>query len=178
QIGEGAITWRYSATDALSGIDTVRLQVATDAEFQTLVFDAAVSASGRHDQVGAIAGQRLYARVNTTDKAGNAAPFSAPVDVLVVPPPAAGFTPSVLTGEAPLTVNFQHDSTGFVASSAWNFGEGRPSSSAQPSTRYTAPGSSEVRVRATGPGGSTQSQTTVVVTPDLAPPNCGVVQVD
>src|SRR5690606_6337017 len=106
------------------------------------------------------------------------APFSAPVDVLVVPPPAAGFTPSVLTGEAPLTVNFQNDSTGVVASYAWNFGDGRTSSSAQPSIRYTTPGSYEVSLRATGPGGSTQSQTTVVVTPDLTPPNFGVVQVD
>ncbi|HEU5434860.1 MAG TPA: PKD domain-containing protein, partial [Telluria sp.] len=178
QVGPTAVEWRYSAADDLSGVDTIRLQAASDADFQNLVLDEVrPAATTSFTYAAAVPGQRLYARIKVVDKAGNAAADSNTVEVLVLPPPSAAFSPSTAAGEAPLDVIFQNGTTGSATSYLWNFGDGRTSTAANPSLRYREPGTYEVVLRATGVGGYTEASRTISVTPDVTLPTIGPVAV-
>ncbi|MES2740716.1 MAG: PKD domain-containing protein [Pseudomonadota bacterium] len=180
QAGANKVQFRFAASDPLSGLETVRLQIATDAAFQTLVYDEANAAhnAGVYDYLVAVAGQRLYARIQSSDRAGNLSPYSNAVDVLVLAPPNANFTASKLTGEAPLEVVFQNTSTGPAVSYAWTFGDGRASAEAAPTIRFAQAGSFEVTLRATGVAGSTEKKVTIVATPDVTKPVLSPITVD
>ncbi|HEX6882776.1 MAG TPA: PKD domain-containing protein [Planctomycetota bacterium] len=69
------------------------------------------------------------------------------------PFPAAGFARAPGEGFAPLLVQFEDRSTGFVTSWAWDFGDGTGSSAQSPSHLYAAPGVYDVRLTASGPHG-------------------------
>lgn len=171
QTGPGSVEWRFTAADALSGVDQIRLQIASDAAFGSVLVDTTLAAnSSSYVYASAVAGQRLYARIIVRDQAGNVAEPSAATDVLVLPPPQAAFTASALTGEAPLNVVFQNQSTGETTSFQWNFGDGRTSTAANPSIRYSQPGTYTVVLRANGVGGFTQASRDIVVTPDVTQP--------
>ncbi|WAC73233.1 PKD domain-containing protein [Roseateles sp. SL47] len=171
QTGPSSVEWRFSATDALSGVDQIRLQIASDAAFSTVLQDSAFSAgTTNYTYTAAVAGQRLYGRIIVRDAAGNLSEPSAATDVLVLPPPQAAFAASALTGEAPLTVVFQNQSSGETTSYLWNFGDGRTSAAPNPSIRYTQPGTYTVVLRATGVGGFTLASRDIVVTPDVTQP--------
>jgi PKD repeat protein len=70
------------------------------------------------------------------------------------PPPLADFTSDVVSGAAPLTVNFTDTSTGNVSSWSWDFGDGGTSTQQNPSHDYLTPGTYTVVLQVTGPGGS------------------------
>jgi len=179
QSGPGAVEWRYNAADALSGVASIRLQIATDPAFQSLVFDDVVAPTSSSFSFNtAVAGQRLYGRIKVSDQAGNAAPDSNVVDVLVLPPPTANFTLDRASGEAPLELSLQNTSTGTATSYAWNFGDGRTSSAASPTVRYAQPGSFTITLRASGVGGYTEASKTLVVTPDLTLPAMSAPTID
>ena len=72
-------------------------------------------------------------------------------------PPNARFSTSTLSGNAPLTVYFSDDSTGFPATWSWDFGDGKSASSQNPPHTYTTAGTYSVRLSVTGPGGSSTS---------------------
>ena len=79
--------------------------------------------------------------------------------------PAAGFSGSPLSGDAPLTVAFTDATTGTVTSRAWDFGDGGTSTDASPSHEYLAPGMYTVRLIATnacGPDTLTRADYVVV----------------
>ncbi len=69
-------------------------------------------------------------------------------------PPAANFTGSPVSGEAPLNVAFSDSSTGAIATWAWTFGDGDVSGLASPSHVYDTPGLYTVALTVTGPGGA------------------------
>ncbi|MFT7539413.1 MAG: PKD repeat protein [Gammaproteobacteria bacterium] len=74
--------------------------------------------------------------------------------VVSEPAPVADFSGDVLTGVAPLSVNFSDLSTGAVTSWAWSFGDGNTSTLQTPSNAYAAAGTYDVTLTATGPGGA------------------------
>jgi len=75
-----------------------------------------------------------------------------------VPAPAAAFSASPTSGPAPLTVHFSDQSAGQVTAWQWDFGDGNSSSGQNPAHTYGAPGTYDVALTVTGPGGS-DSQT-------------------
>jgi PKD repeat protein len=71
--------------------------------------------------------------------------------------PVAAFTASVVSGPAPLALNFTSSSTGTITSYSWNFGDGTTSTSASPAKVYSNAGTFTVTLTVTGPGGSNTS---------------------
>jgi PKD repeat protein len=179
QVGASAVEWRYAASDELSGVDSVRLQVATDPQFQTVLFDGPVSVNpaSHTSQVGT-PGQRLYGRIKVADKAGNLSEDSNALDVVLLAPPVASFSASVTTGEAPLDVVFQNTTSGAATTYAWDFGNGQTSAARDPNARFVQPGTFQVRLRASGPGGLTESTQAIEVTPDVTRPSIASFSVD
>ncbi|MFA5415033.1 MAG: DUF3344 domain-containing protein, partial [Methanoregula sp.] len=80
--------------------------------------------------------------------------------------PGAGFTPSAISGQAPLAVTFTSwtPGPGTVSSYSWDFGDGSTSTDANPSHTYTTPGTYTVNLTVTGPGGSTSMVKTDLIT--------------
>ena len=70
-----------------------------------------------------------------------------------VEPPAASFTPTPTSGEAPLIVSFSDTSTGEVETLLWEFGDGTTSTEPNPVHLYEEPGSYNVTLSLVGPGG-------------------------
>ena len=89
--------------------------------------------------------------------------------------PVAQFTASVLSGAAPLTVNFSailsYDPDGNITSWEWSFGDGTSGTGESVSHIYDAAGTFTVVLRVTDNGGATaRAQKTLTVT---APPSDG-----
>jgi PKD repeat protein len=88
--------------------------------------------------------------------------------------PVAAAGADVISGTAPLTVNFNSagsndpDSSGSIASYAWDFGDGGNSSAANPSHTYTTAGSFDAILTVTDNLGATDDAAAVTV--DVAPP--------
>jgi len=104
----------------------------------------------------------VYAQGGTYDVSltatgpGGSDTFTRPHYVTVqhaAPAPAFGASPAA--GAAPLTVTFANESTGGPATSwAWAFGDGTASSLEAPVHTYAEPGTYDVTLTATGPGGT------------------------
>ena len=79
------------------------------------------------------------------------------VDYITVsePPPVADFSADVLSGTAPLVVQFTDESTGGLANQwSWSFGDLGTSTLEDPEYTYLTPGVYTVTLAATGPGGT------------------------
>jgi len=84
-------------------------------------------------------------------------------------PPDANFTQDVSEGDAPLTVQFNNQSSGDIASYFWDFGDGNVSGDANPQHSFANPGSYTVTLTVTSPDGvTTDSQSTVIVVNETA----------
>jgi PKD repeat protein len=85
--------------------------------------------------------------------------------------PIAAFTPSVTSGDAPLNVLFDNQTTGDVVSYLWDFGDSTTSTDARPTHRYDTPGSYTVRLTAFGPNNlSSFAEAEISVTRPLEAP--------
>ena len=92
---------------------------------------------------------------------------------VVRPPdaPVASFTANPISGNIPLTVQFDASgSTGQINSYIWNFGDGQSGDGTSPSHTFTAPGTYTVELTVTGPGGTSAISAAVSATEPLAPP--------
>jgi PKD repeat protein len=85
-------------------------------------------------------------------------------------PPAASFTSTPASGDAPLTVQFSDTSTGNVTGRLWDFGDGQTSEEQHPSHVHSDAGTFTVTLTATNANGSSTASRTVDVT---APPASG-----
>lgn len=70
------------------------------------------------------------------------------------PTPEAAFTALPTGGVLPLTVMFENQSTGVIASVLWDFGDGTTSTAFSPTHQYVAPGPFTVTLTVNGPSGS------------------------
>lgn len=85
--GNSSATVTYSASDALSGIGSVALQIATDALFSNIVLEQETSGSAALFRVeGLPPSDTLFARVRATDQAGNTSEYSAAQSVTFAAP--------------------------------------------------------------------------------------------
>ena len=91
--------------------------------------------------------------------------------------PVAAFSATPLTGTAPLTVKFTDASTGTIISREWAYrigsGSWKPfSTKKNPSYTFTTPGTYDIRLKVTGPGGSDDETKTnyITVTTPVHPP--------
>lgn len=83
--------------------------------------------------------------------------------------PAAAFSVTPATGEAPLAVQFTDTSSGNPTAWAWNFGDGATSTEQNPAHTYTGAGTYTVTLTASGSGGTGAAATrTVTVTDPVA----------
>ena len=93
--------------------------------------------------------------------------------VIITPAPECDFTARPRSGTAPLRVRFTDLSTGEIESWAWDFGDGNTSTLQNPTNTYANPGTYDVSLEATGPGGScTETKTnyiTVVAPEEVIP---------
>lgn len=83
----GTVKVTYAATDDLSGVQNIRLQIATDAAFTNTVFDDEIPAGSSNYSVGNMpSGSSLYARISATDRAGNVSDFSDVKEISLAAP--------------------------------------------------------------------------------------------
>lgn len=72
----------YAVSDDLSGVEKVELQIATDAAFTNIVFDAAIPSTANQYSVSNLpASENLYARLNVVDKAGNTSGYTQALSI-------------------------------------------------------------------------------------------------
>lgn len=94
--------------------------------------------------------------------------------ITIIPalPPIAAFVATPTSGTAPLTVSFTDQSTGTITSWAWDFeNDGTVDSTQQnPAHTYTTPGTYEVKLGVTGPGGTDDQVKTRYITVTEAAP--------
>jgi PKD repeat protein len=76
------------------------------------------------------------------------------ITVSTTPAPVANFKATPVSGSAPLLVNFTSTSTGTISTHLWNFGDGSVGSGGTTAHTYAQPGSYNVSLTATGPGGN------------------------
>jgi PKD repeat protein len=88
------------------------------------------------------------------------------------PPPVASFSAYPITGTAPLQVQFIDESKRKITSYEWSFGDGSATvTEASPIHTFTVPGTYEISLKVSGPGGSDTNRlaTPIVVSPYIAP---------
>jgi PKD repeat protein len=88
-------------------------------------------------------------------------PTPIPTDIR----PVAAFVPSIVIGSAPLTVQFNNQSYGNIASYQWDFGDGTTSTDPNPSHIYNAAGLYPVTLTVTGSNGQDARQLFIQVLP-------------
>ncbi|GAB4312760.1 MAG: hypothetical protein Kow00117_05530 [Phototrophicales bacterium] len=100
--------------------------------------------------------------------------------VVTATPPIAAFSAFPSIGVAPLEVSFQDNSTGFITSWFWDFEGGATSIAQNPTITFLNPGTYNVSLTVSGPGGSNTAYGTIIVlnplptatfTPSLTPSN-------
>jgi len=85
--------------------------------------------------------------------------------------PAAAFAGSPLSGNAPLTVSFTDQSTGFPSAWLWDFGDGGASTAQNPSHQYATPGTYTVSLAVSNACGNDSEQKLNYVVVQSAPSN-------
>jgi PKD repeat protein len=92
-----------------------------------------------------------------------AAPTAQPTATSSVPRPIAAFTQDRASGNAPLVVRFTNLSSGQITATSWNFGDGSGSNEPNPTHTFATPGSYIVTLTVSGPGGSANVSSQVIV---------------
>ncbi len=125
-----------------------------------------------------------YTVTLTVNGPGGSSNVSREIDVTSPSAPVAGFTQDRTSGIAPLTIRFEDRSSGNITNYQWNFSDGTTSSERNPQHTFTVPGTYNVFLNVTGPGGTSsvtrqitvgglQSPTpspTATITPSVIPP--------
>lgn len=100
--------------------------------------------------------------LTTTNACGSAtASYEVTIDV---PAPSVDFGGLITNGCAPVVVEFTNFSSGLISSWEWSFPGGTPATSTEqnPTVTYETPGTYDIELTATGPGGSS-----TLISPDL-----------
>ncbi len=111
----------------------------------------------------------LYTVTLTVSGPGGSSNVSRQINVTSPTAPVAGFTQDQATGLAPLTVHFQNQSTGSITSYQWSFSDGSTSSEQNPTHTFVQPGTYNVFLTVSGPGGSSSVTRQINVTSPVPP---------
>ncbi len=106
----------------------------------------------------------LYNVTLTVTGPGGSSNVSRQINVTSPTAPVAGFTQDRTSGVAPLTVQFTDQSSGSITSYLWNFSDGATSTERNPAHTFTTPGTYNVFLTVTGPGGSSSVTRQITVT--------------
>lgn len=90
----------------------------------------------------------------TNSEGSNTSSVTGYINVTAATPPNPAFTADVMTGTAPLTVQFSDASTYSPTSWQWSFGDGETSTLQNPKHRYATAGTYTVSLAAGNAGGS------------------------
>ncbi|MBK8025999.1 MAG: PKD domain-containing protein [Chloroflexi bacterium] len=127
------------------------------------------STSAEANPVHTFGSPGLYTVQLTVAGPGGTSNVSRQISVTSPSAPVAGFTQDRLGGVAPLTVQFTDQSTGTINSYFWNFSDGQSSIERNPLHVFTTPGTYNVILTVTGPGGSSSVVRQISVS-SLIPP--------
>ena len=105
----------------------------------------------------------LYNVTLTVAGPGGTSNVARQINVTSPTAPVAGFTQDRTSGVAPLPVKFTDQSSGNVTSYNWNFSDGSSSAERNPSHTFTTPGTYNVFLTVSGPGGSSSVTRQIVV---------------
>lgn len=113
----------------------------------------------------------LYTVTLRVSGPGGSSNVSSQINVLSPTAPTAGFSMDRQSGPVPLTVRFSDQSTGRVTAYQWNFSDGGSSSDQNPVHVFNTPGTYNVLLSVSGPGGTSNTLRQVVVQgPTNTPP--------
>ena len=147
----------WSAYDPETAITLYQYAIGTTSGGSDIVYWTNTGeTSFLRDNLSLLAGQTYYVSVKARNEGGlwSEAGISSGVVAGSGTCPVAGFTADVLSGEAPLTVQFSDDSSGEVTGWTWDFGDGIISTQPNPEHVYTEAGIYTVALLVSGPGGS------------------------
>jgi PKD repeat protein len=106
----------------------------------------------------------LYTVTLTVSGPGGTANVSRQISAQSPNAPVAGFTLDRTAGVAPVTIQFTDQSTGNITGYQWNFLDGTTSTERSPRHEFTIPGTYNVLLTVTGPGGSSTAVRQITVT--------------
>lgn len=106
----------------------------------------------------------LYTVSLTVTGPGGSANVSRQISAQSASAPVAGFTLDRANGIAPLTIQFTDQSTGTITSYLWNFLDGTTSTDRNPAHNFTIPGTYNILLTVTGPGGPSTTTRQITVT--------------
>ncbi len=112
----------------------------------------------------------LYTVTLTVSGPGGASNVSSQINARSGTPPNAGFTANKTSGPSPLEIQFSDQSTGTISTYNWNFSDGKTSTSKNPKHTFTVPGTYNVFLTVTGPGGSSSTRREITVLGPTATP--------
>ena len=114
-----------------------------------------------------------YTVTLTANGPGGEANVSRQINVQSPDAPTAGFTQNRVSGQAPLRVQFEDQSTGRITSRQWRFGDGsEPSNQENPEHVFRQVGTYNVLLTVSGPGGSSTARRQITVeNPDVPAPS-------
>ena len=133
-----------------------------------VLLDTVTAATSTYLDSPVPAGIPIYVFTATVDGVSGPSISCAVVVDSPTPPPVASFSTSVVSGIAPLEVQFTDSSTGTIDSWAWDFGDAASSAEPSPLHLFQNAGSFSVVLLVTGPGGS--HSTSVLITVDEPAP--------
>ncbi len=111
----------------------------------------------------------LYTVTLTVNGPGGSSNVTRQINVTSPTAPVAGFTQDRTAGVAPLTVQFTDQSSGSVTTYLWNFSDGSTTTERNPVHTFTTPGTYNVFLTVTGPGGSSSVTRQITVTSVIPP---------
>ncbi len=121
---------------------------------------------------GLTAGQRYYIAARACAD-GKALCSDYSEEIIAIPEfsaPQADFQVTAAAGVAPHLVTFTNRSTGPVETHSWQFGDGHSSADVSPTHTYTQPGTYNVTLTVSGPGGTSSTTIESAVTIDHPAP--------
>ena len=166
-IGEAPLTVDFTNTSIGS-----ELTISWDFDSDTVIDSNENSPSTEYSVAGSYTVTLTVSNSAGTDTASQTINVS---EVVVQLPPTAAFAANPTTGVAPLTVAFTNQSFGDVSSYEWDFqNDGTiDKTDTSPSFTFNTAGTYTVKLKAIGPGGSSEITSAITVTEPLAAPVAG-----
>jgi len=164
--GDGQALLSWAAPESDGGLEIEGYQLTKDG---WVTFEPTTAMS--HTFTGLTNGVEYTFLVRAVNSAGPGP--EASISATPAVPVVAEFASDVSSGSAPLAVQFTDASTG-ATSWSWDFDDGATSSLQNPSHTFTAQGTYNVTLTASGPGGSDTARHEVTVTSSSSAPSAPI----